>query len=109
MSLKLVNQDHRRSLYEFGEGKWKCAKYIEVKDDCEIGGHYHLKKDECFLLLEGEMKVKVGQGVELKVFTVHAPAVVEVPKGMYHSFTVKRGSKIVGLMSEKYNKQDDHM
>lgn len=48
MNLKLVSEDNRRSLYEFGEGEWKCAKYLDIKHDCVVGGHYHMEKDECF-------------------------------------------------------------
>lgn len=106
MELTLVSEDSRRALYEFGEGDWKIAKYIEVKEDSVIGDHYHLNKDECFLLVEGQIEeLFIG---EESVKNINAPSVVDVPRGTYHKFLIKGGSKLIGLMSELYNKQDDH-
>ena len=104
-NLTLVSEDNRRKLFEFGEGLWKCAKYVEVKEDCIIGNHYHKLKDECFLLTEGEMIVTLGADVN----KVSAPCVIDVPRGTYHKFEAKKGCKIVGLCSEGFNKHDDHL
>jgi mannose-6-phosphate isomerase-like protein (cupin superfamily) len=105
MQSYLKSEDSRRKLYEFGEGSWVCAKYLEIKQDCVIGDHYHLNKDECFLLVEGEMGMTLGGEVSY----VKAPAVINVPRGVKHTFRVKAGSKIVGLVSEKFDVTDDHI
>ncbi len=104
-SLRLVSEDQRRKLYEFGEGLWRCAKYLEIKQDSVIGNHYHKLKDECFLLLDGEMEVTLD-GVKSDV---KAPCVIEVPRNVYHVFKVKAGSRILGLCSELFNKEDDNI
>src|SRR5262245_57901921 len=104
MSLKLVSNDSRRSLFEFGEGNWKIGKYIEVKEDSELGNHFHKEKDECFLLIEGE--IKELELDNLTLCCVKAPFSFTVPKGMRHRFSIKAGSKLIGLQSELYNPQD---
>jgi hypothetical protein len=110
MSLKIVSEDWRRSLYEFGEGKWKCAKYVEVKDNCEIGNHFHLLKDECFLLVDGVIEeLYLENRDEPTMINIKAPFVIDVPRGLYHKFKIKAGSKLIGLMSEEYNHNDDHV
>lgn len=110
MSLKLVSEDHRRSLFEFGEGKWKCAKYVEIKEDSIIGNHFHLEKDECFLLIEGEISGLYLEDRKTPVSeNIKAPYAFNVPRGIYHKFNIKAGSKLIGLMSEHYNKEDDHV
>lgn len=110
MSLKIVSEDWRRSLYEFGEGQWKIAKLVHVKEDSVIGNHFHLEKDECFLLVEGEIiELYLENREESLIKNIKAPFVINVPRGLYHKFNIKAGSKLVGLMSEQYKPEDDHV
>jgi mannose-6-phosphate isomerase-like protein (cupin superfamily) len=113
MSLKLVSEDNRRSLYEFGEGDWKCAKYLDIKSDCVVGGHYHLEKDECFFLVEGRIEHLLTSKPDRTEMLVRrdiiAPDVILIPRGLFHEFKIKAGSKLIGLQSEHYNKEDDHV
>ena len=114
-SLKLVSEDSRRKLFEFGEGIWKVAKYIEVSQDCEIGSHYHKEKDEFFLLIDGEMEYTLASksDVSLTYYVynrrVTAPFAISVPRGTFHTFKIKAGSRMIGLCSELFNKCDDHI
>lgn len=105
--LEPVSVDNRRSLTEFGDGLWRCAKYVEVKTDCVIGGHLHKKKNEFFFLVEGEIEeLIIGDEIHKNV---KAPMTIDVPWGVFHSFKIKAGSKLIGLCSQKFDKTDDYV
>jgi hypothetical protein len=90
--------------------QWKCAKYVEVNEDSEIGNHYHLLKDECFLLVDREIsELYLEDREEPAERDINAPYVINVPRGLYHKFKIKAGSRLIGLMSEHYNQHDDHV
>ncbi len=97
--LQVTHSDERRDLTTFPE-----AKLIVAKKDTVIGGHYHLKKSEKFVLCEGEALLKLGlfniQMQRGKIYTV-AP-------GEFHEFHVKQGAVIVGLNSHPYDASDDY-
>jgi mannose-6-phosphate isomerase-like protein (cupin superfamily) len=105
MELKLVSEDHRRKLSEMGEGgNWKVCKVLEVKEDCRVGDHYHKRKDEMFLLIEGS-----GTFIISDEWSMHtAPFSVFVPRGTYHAFILKKGSVLIGLATELHDPIDDY-
>jgi hypothetical protein len=110
MSLTLVSDDSRRSLYEFGQGEWKCAKYLEIKEDSVIGDHYHKLKDEYFLLVSGEIEELImNDGIGPVMKSIRPPFAFAVPRWTYHKFKVKAGSILIGLQSELYDKTDDYV
>jgi GDPmannose 4,6-dehydratase len=95
------HSDERRDLQSFPEGK-----VLTVKEDTVIGGHYHAKKDELFILSEGEGDMVLGIPEETvpmqigKLYTVEA--------GTPHWFVLKKGSVLVGLNSRPYDPADDY-
>lgn len=101
--LQIVSDDQRRTLYEFGHGKWKVAKYLIIKEDCKIGGHYHNNKDECFLILSGQATININH----EKYTLYAPFTVDVSRGTFHEFEVKAGSQLICLASEEHDPNDD--
>lgn len=104
--LKRVHEDNRRAIFEFGNGgNWKVCKYLEIKEDCIVGDHYHRKKDECFLLLNGEADVTLSNEPSLHLI---APCIINVARGTYHLFDIKKGSKLICLASEEHDHKDDH-
>ncbi len=104
--LNKVSEDNRRAIYEFGNGgNWKVCKYLEIKEDCTIGNHYHKNKDECFMLLSGSAEVTL-------YVTMNFPAipfmVINVPKFTHHIFRIKKGSVLLCLASQDHDPTDDH-
>jgi mannose-6-phosphate isomerase-like protein (cupin superfamily) len=100
MEYKLVSEDGRRKLSEFGNGgNWKVCKVVEMKETAIIGDHYHKNKDEMFLLIDGGGTFTVGD----KTQTVSAPFSVFIPRHTYHSFRLYRGSVLLGLASEEHD------
>lgn len=105
MELKLVSDDVRRKLSEFGDGgTWKVCKILEAKTDCRVGDHYHKLKDEMFVLLEGSGMFHVGGNGSSR----QAPYSVFVPRGTYHAFDLKKGSVLIGLATELHDPYDDY-
>lgn len=94
-----VHRDERRDLYSFPE-----AKLIEVKQDTVIGKHYHLKKEEKFILSQGEGLIRVD---DLKTQMVIGK-IYSVKPGEYHEFHLKQGSVLIGLNSRPYDPSDDY-
>lgn len=108
MNLKLVSKDNRRKLYEFGEGgNWKVAKYLDIYEDCVLGGHLHNKKDELFFIQKGEVSVSMTVMSTLIESVVTAPDTVYVPRGSFHSFHCKAGTIMICLASELHDDNDD--
>lgn len=105
MKLKLVSEDSRRRLYEFGEGKeWKICKYLEIKDNCTIGDHYHLLKDELFLVIKGSVNYTIGEDSGVST----AGDIIDVPAGVRHTLYCTKGTILVCLATELHNSKDDN-
>lgn len=96
----LVSSDNRRDLYEFGNNSnWKVIKYLDIKEDCTIGDHYHKNKDELFILLSGQAKYNDYYFSPMQE--------IEVIRGSYHKFEIKKGSKLLCLASETFDPNDE--
>lgn len=105
MELKLVSEDERRKLSEFGNGgTWKVCKILESKQEAWVGNHYHKNKDEMFVLLSGSGTFIIEQNTEVK----HAPYSFLVSAGQYHSFKLSQGAILLCLASELHDPNDDY-
>jgi mannose-6-phosphate isomerase-like protein (cupin superfamily) len=105
MELKLVSEDDRRKLSEFGNGgNWKVCKVLEMKEDSWIGNNYHKEKDEMFLLLKGSGSFTIGDQMSVQF----APYSVLVPRHTYHAFRLSKDSVLLCLASELHDPNDDY-
>jgi GDPmannose 4,6-dehydratase len=101
--VKPTHSDARRDLVSFPE-----AKVLTLKQDTMIGGHYHLKKEERFILSEGEGLMRIGTGFEQVQTVMQLGRIYTVGRGQYHEFHLTKGSVLVGLNSEPYDPADDY-
>lgn len=110
MELKLVHEDDRRALYELGEGgNWKVCKYIEAKEQCVLGNHYHKNKDELFLLVKGRGCFYYGSEHEGFIEKIEvAPFSLLINRDTYHTFVLDPGSILICLASELHDPKDDY-
>lgn len=105
MELKLVSEDDRRKLSEFGNGgNWKVCKVLEMKEDSWIGNHYHKKKDEMFYLMKGTGTFVIGN----RTYNEFAPYSVLVSRDTYHAFKLAKDSVLICLASEEHDPKDDY-
>ena len=101
----IKHEDERRILFDFAQGDFKSAKAVIVKQAIAIGEHYHNKKDEHFLLLQGKfIELVVGGSIS---HNVEAPYAVNVPKGTYHKFVCEAGSILIGVATELFDPNDE--
>jgi len=99
----MTHEDSRRTLtsipYLDGE-----IKIIVVKQDCELGNHYHKVKTETFQLL-------AGRGVTLiddKRVVLDVRSIIRIYPGQMHSFHLDKDSILFCICSHPYDKSDDY-
>ena len=98
--------DNRRTLTEFGNGNnWKLCKVVKTKQDCILGRHYHKLKDESFMLVFGEGRIKLNeeQFTNMILFDEYF-----VPANVQHEFILKKNSILIGLSSKEFDPDDDY-
>lgn len=97
--LLTINEDERRKLTSFPEGK-----LLEIKEDCIVGKHYHKIKTEYFILSSGEAQLQFT--TELVDLTIGE--LIVIPPFTYHEFHIKKGSVLMGLCSHPFDHEDDY-
>jgi len=99
--LQPVHSDERRDLYSFPE-----AKLIRAKMDTVIGRHYHMRKEEQFILSSGACDIVRGGSPDRAPMEIGA--IYSVKPGEYHEFHIRRGSVLIGINSHVYDPADDY-
>lgn len=101
-----IHEDTRRRLIEWANGGFKSAKVVIAEsDDCIVGDHHHLKKDEEFLLLEGKATaVTIG---DIRFLDPPPLSYWEVPRGTYHRFDLCKGAVLLGVATELFDLGDE--
>lgn len=103
------HEDERRVLTEYISGiSFKRAKVLEVKEDSKLGKHYHLENDSSFYLLRGSGRyfLKPLKGKVMENSFVEGECIF-VPRGVIHTFELKKGSILLETCSEIYNGKDE--
>lgn len=101
-----IHEDERRIIYDWAVGRFKSCKAVIVKEAIAIGDHYHNKKTEEFLLLQGEFtELVIGADTW---HNVPAPYKVVIPPGTYHRFVCTPGSILLGTATELFDPLDEH-
>ena len=73
-SYNVVEDDTRGIFAELLKAKWGQVSYLEVQPVNVRGGHYHKRKNEIFILLDGNCKLLLKNGdnttieIEMKRF-----------------------------------------
>ncbi len=100
-----THEDDRRLLIDYAAGDFKAAKYLKTKACCTVGDHYHRRKDESFLLVEGRAsRILIGDSLQ---FNVNAPAEFYVPRGTYHAFDLDAGAVLLGTATAVFDPSDE--
>jgi GDPmannose 4,6-dehydratase len=97
--LRPRHSDERRDLEGYPE-----AKVLRVKRDTVLGRHYHLRKQEQFILSAGAAFLHLGGGrIPMEIGRIYT-----VRPGEPHAFEIVAGSVLVGLNSLPYDPSDDY-
>lgn len=101
----MVHSDKRRDIYDWANGNYKSLKAVFIKEPIAVGNHYHLNKDEVFFLAVGHIRELVlGDTVK---YNIDPPYVINVPRGVYHSFVCIPGSIIFSGATELFDENDE--
>jgi len=95
----MIHEDERRVLED-----WPEAKIITAKKDCVLGRHLHKIKTERFVLVSG----KAVMQREHEFFDMEIGGLYEVEPEVFHSFSLTKGSVLIGICSHSYDKSDDY-
>lgn len=100
------SNDERRKLYDWDVNfNCKSIKLIYLNPGNTVGKHFHKKKDELFVLSNGNLKmVKIG---DTSYYEVKAPAAWIIPKETYHEYFSEEQITLLCLASEKFDHSDD--
>ena len=100
----MKHEDNRRILTEWiADFPISTIKILEVKEDCELGNHYHNKKQDLFFLLKGSGRYKIGD----RDGTIsEGEDEIALPKEP-HTFWLTKGSILLEASTTPYNKQDE--
>ena len=103
-----LHEDERRTLLDWGDSdiKWKTCKLVKAKQACELGNHFHKKKTERFLLVNGSCNYQLEDSdpetmIEYEPLTVHP--------NTKHTFWLSQGSILLCLCSESFDPKDDYV
>lgn len=98
----IKHEDERRLLIDFGGAN--AVKVIYAKEGCVVGNHYHKNKDENFTLLSGEGAAEVGdEASQMKIGEIY-----HCPRGTRHTFTLMKGSIMLGTATEPFDPEDEY-
>lgn len=100
------HEDERRILIELFDGvAFKNCKVIIAKSSEPIGGHYHLKKDDLFMLLSGvARRVIIGDEEEKNVLPIRK---WYVPRKTFHLFELEPGSILLESSTTAFDASDE--
>lgn len=104
--LQIINQDHRRKLTSFPEGKT-----LEIWEDCIVGEHYHKIKTEKFVLVRGECRHVYWDIRGLRVTydsKMFIGSIIIIYPFTYHEFHIKKDSMLWAMCSHPYDPKDDY-
>lgn len=98
------HEDHRRILTEWiADYPIRCCKVIEMKEDGEVGNHYHNEKVDTFYLLKGAGSYIIGDQYDF----IREGDCLRAEKGETHMFFLMKGSILLEASSTPYNKEDE--
>lgn len=99
------HEDNRRTLIEWiADFPIRMCKVLIVKEDSELGNHYHNNKIDNFFLLRGEGEYKFGDSDWIPL---HQDDCLRADAGVAHTFRLKAGSVLLEASSTPYVKEDE--
>lgn len=101
------NINERRQLFDWDVSiNCESIKLLKLVAGSTVGEHYHLAKDELFVLVSGSIKnIRLDEEV---VGDLTSPAAWLVKAGVYHSYHCEEEVIMMCLSTKKYNAKDDH-
>ena len=115
-TLEPTHSDSRRTILEYENSvteTFQNAVAIKVtgNEPVVLGNHYHARKNEVFLLLQGKIKelilINVATGEQTAFYNLGPLTKIVMPHGTAHRFTLAPKSTLLVLSTLPYDKSDD--
>ena len=106
---EFTRQDQRGSLVQLATGNWKQVNVLFIKRNETFGGHYHLLKEELFIVMRGEVGVQVTKDKRGRVYHFHAGDSFIIEPNDVHTILAYEDSQLVELVTETFSKDDTYV
>lgn len=115
--LQVAHQDQRRTITEAVLPNGGAVQQFEVHSQCVLGNHYHTRRTETFVVMQG-VGILITQQLHpdgrpmtaAPQSTALAPgSVVHVPPYTAHAFILSSGAVMVCYSSHAYTPKDPDM
>lgn len=113
-SLSPVHKDHRREIFECNFADCSLQD-LEICSGLPLGNHYHARKDELFIILDGgglcfsQDVTPSGHGTgEVTCHVVEKGTVVRIHRFTAHAFLLRPGSRMLCFSSCRHAPDDMH-
>ena len=104
-SIESINS--RRHLIDWDiDFSCESIKLLKLSPGSSVGNHFHLIKDELFILIEGTITELVLDEVITK--NVKSPAAWLVKKGVRHTYFCAEQATLICLASKRFDSKDDY-
>jgi dTDP-4-dehydrorhamnose 3,5-epimerase-like enzyme len=107
---RLIQKRGELALIEDGE-PFRHLAYFSLKKGkgYSRGGHYHLKKTECFYVIAGKLHLHLldvdsGERMEIQL---HEGQRVRIQPGIAHLFTAEVDAQVLEYYNGQYNQDDN--
>ena len=109
-TLRPVHKDARRAISEMNGSNFSLQSF-EIFQSIPLGNHYHERKTETFLLIEGSGELVTQDITQKKVLRqdIEQGAVIRIEPGIAHTFVLAPGSKMIGYSSTPFDPNDMDM
>lgn len=84
----------------------KSIKLLKLAAGSTVGDHFHLKKDELFVLIDGVISELVLDGVVTK--DLKPPAAWVVKQGVHHTYFCSEPATLICLATKIFDSSDDY-
>ena len=83
-----------------------CVKLLEVNEGKECSLHYHRRKEESFLVLEGSLEICFEQDGQREIVVLEKGESVDIPEYLPHKFKALKASRILEASNQDLEEDD---
>lgn len=83
-----------------------CVKILHLKDKGECSLHFHKRKEESFLVLEGEVQIELCYNGKEKLLTLSRGESIDISPFMAHRFKALKESTVLEASNEDLEQDD---
>lgn len=83
-----------------------CIKILDVSEGKECSLHYHKRKEESFLVLNGSLEITFEQGGQRQIVVLSQGESIDIPEFLPHKFKALVNSRILEASNQDLEEDD---